>query len=228
MAKKLYILHGWSYSIEKWKPFKKYMEEKEFEIIFLGVPGLTEETDKVWTLDEYVEWLRDKLEKENEVVLIGHSNGGRIAIAFAAKYPGLLKQLILIDSAGIYHNEIPLRFKRFVFKNIAIAGKKLSSSEKLRNVLYMLARESDYKNATPLMRKTLVNLITQDLTSELSKSVTPTLILWGEKDNLTPVSDAKIMHEKIRKSNLLVIEDAGHSPHFTHTNIVCRKILEEI
>jgi pimeloyl-ACP methyl ester carboxylesterase len=42
-------------------------------------------------------------------VLLGHSNGGRIALAFAEKYPDKVKQLVLIDSAGIYHNEFSIR-----------------------------------------------------------------------------------------------------------------------
>ena len=55
------------------------------------------------TLEEYVEWLRSKLADERDVVLIGHSNGGRIAIAFADRYPEKISKLILIDSAGIVH-----------------------------------------------------------------------------------------------------------------------------
>lgn len=225
--KKIYILHGWTYSTDKWDQFSSLLKMKDFTPVLLNVPGLTEKTDKVWTLDDYVEWLKETIGSE-KAIIIGHSNGGRIALAFAARYPEKLRQLILIDSAGIYHNELQIRLKRLIFGAIARLGKKVTSSEKLRSLLYKAARESDYKDATPQMRQTMVNLISQDLTPQLSKITTPTLIIWGENDKSTPLSDGKLMHGRIKNSKLVVINDARHSPQFTDTSEVCKKILEEI
>lgn len=226
--KKIFILHGWTYSDEKWQKFIQSFEKKGFVAVFLNVPGLTEKTDKVWDLDGYVEWLREKLNGEKDPVLVAHSNGGRIALAYAAKYPEKLKYLILIDSAGIYHNELPIRLKRFVFGTIAKIGKKLTSSEMLRNLLYKAIRENDYKNATPEMRQTIVNLLSVDLTPRLNKITTPTLIVWGRNDSSTPLSDGIVMSCLIKNSKLHIIDDARHSPHFTHTDEVCRIIFDEI
>jgi pimeloyl-ACP methyl ester carboxylesterase len=225
--RKIYILHGWTYSTDKWQDFIKFIKMRNFIPVMLNVPGLTEKTNKVWTLDDYVEWLKDAL-SDDEAIIIGHSNGGRVALAFAAKYPDRLKLLILIDSAGIYHNELPIRVKRLIFGTVAKLGKKLTSSEKLRALLYKTARENDYKDATPQMRETMANLISTDLTSQLSQIIAPTTIVWGEKDKSTPLSDGKLMHKLIKNSRLFVIKDAWHSPQFTHINEVCQKILSEI
>ena len=206
----------------------KLIPENGFTPIPLQVPGLTAETDRVWTLNDYVEWLNGIISKEREKpIVIGHSNGGRIAIAFAAKYPDKLKYLILIGSAGIYHNELPMRIKRFVFKNIAKLGRKLTSSETLRELLYKLAGESDYKNATPQMRQTIANLISVDLTLLLTKITTPTLLIWGERDKLTPLTDGKLMHKLIKNSQLYQLKSAGHSPQYTHTKEIAEKIAEQ-
>lgn len=227
--KKIFVLPGWTSSTEKWRPFIKLAKAAGFNPVLLDIPGLTKKTDKVWTLDDYREWLREKLDQEKEkTVVVGHSNGGRIAIAFAARYPEKLKYLVLIDSAGIYHNEFPIRLKRFVFCLIAKMSKKITSSEKLRSLLYKAARETDYKNATPQMRKTMINLISVDLTPQLSKITTPTLIIWGELDKSTPLSDGKLMHKLIKNSKLHIIEGAKHSPHYTHTEKVFRTIFSEI
>lgn len=226
--KKIFILHGWTYSTDKWKPFISFVEANGISPVLLNVPGLTEGTTRVWTLDDYVEWLKEKLEDEKAPILIGHSNGGRIAIAFASKYPSKLKQLILIDSAGIYHNELPIRLKRLIFRNLAKIGKKISSSKKLRDLLYKVAKESDYKNATPQMRQTMVNLISSDLTPQLNEITTPSLIIWGKMDKSTPLSDGQLMHKQIKNSKIYIIDDARHSPHFTNTEEVGKKILEEI
>lgn len=224
---KILILHGWSYSTEKWEPFLNLMKGKDLNPQLLSIPGLTEPTNRVWTLEDYVEWLKEKV-GQRKAILIGHSNGGRLALAFALKYPGLTKHLVLIDSAGIRHNELPIRLKRFVFKSLAKFGKKLTTSEAIRSFFYKLARVSDYREAGPEMRETMANLISADLTPDLHKITTPTLIIWGREDKITPFSDAKLMYKLIPNSRIHIIKGARHSPQFTHPKEVCAKIVEEL
>lgn len=228
---KLFILHGWTYSsagvdsLEKWHPFIDQLRLKGYKPFLLKIPCLTKNLTEVWNLEKYVEWLKTEVKNE-KVILIGHSNGGRISLAFAQKYPQKVSKLILIDSAGIYHNELPIRIKRFVFKNLAKLGKRITTSEKMKILLYKLAREGDYKNATPVQRQTMLNLIQTDLTDILNKTSVPTLIIWGEQDQVTPLSDGKIMHRLIKGSKMFVINDARHSPQFTHPEKVVKIINE--
>src|SRR3990167_3795977 len=161
--KEVIILHGWTYSLEKWQTFLKLLKEKGIEPIMLNVPGLTSKNDNVWNIGDYVNWLKEIVDKEkNKVILIGHSNGGRIALNFAIKYPEKISNLILIDSAGIYHNELPLALKRVIFKILAKVGKKLTSFNILKSILYKLAGENDYKNASANMKQTMLNLLNSD------------------------------------------------------------------
>jgi pimeloyl-ACP methyl ester carboxylesterase len=111
---------------------------------------------------------------------------------------------------------------------IAKLGKKLTTSEKLRTVLYKAARASDYNNANPHLRKTMVNLISSDVLPLLHKITARTLIIWGKLDRSTPLTDGKLMHHSIKNSTFFVIDDARHSPQFTHTKEVCEKVLSEI
>lgn len=221
------ILHGWSYSTDRWSPFLKLMEEKGLKSQLLEIPGLTAPTDRPWTLEDYVEWLKGKVENK-KVILAGHSNGGRISLAFTLKYPELVERLILIDSAGIRRQGGSIGIKRFLFGGLAKAGRKITTSRKARNVLYKLARVSDYRDATPRMRETMINLISTDLTPELTKVKAPTLILWGAGDKTTPLSDGELMDRLIPNSELHIIKDARHSPQFTHPREVCTKITEWI
>ena len=225
--KKIFVIHGWTYSSDKWNEFVSLLKEKDFFPVLLNVPGLTEKTDIVWTLNNYVEWLKNTVGNE-KAIIVGHSNGGRIALAFAAKYPDRLKQLILIDSAGVYHNELQIRLKRLLFRIVAKLGKKITSSEKLRSILYKVARETDYKDATPQMRQTMANLIFTDITPYLNNISVPTLIIWGDHDKSTPLVDGEILHKYIHDSKLVVIKNAKHSPHFTHAKEVCRDVLVEL
>lgn len=220
------ILHGWTQSTEKWDPLVDLLAKKNNTKLLL-IPGLTTKVDKPWNLEDYVEWLKEKVNKQKgKVILLGHSNGGRISIAFAAKYPQYVSELILIDSAGIYHKDFFLQIKRLLFKGAAKIGKSLTQSDKLRNILYKLAGESDYKNADPIQRQTMINLISTDLTSDLEKIKVPTLIIWGKEDSVTPLSDGIMMHKFIRGSRLEIIEDAKHSPQFTYPKEVAKIIHE--
>lgn len=227
---KTYILHGWTYSpvngnpLEKWNDFINLMSIYKLNPILLQIPGITKNIDEVWNLDKYVDWLKKIVWKDDKIILIGHSNGGRIAAAFTAQYPEKVNKLILIDSAGIYHNELPHRLKKFVFKNLAKLGKKVTSSQSLRIFLYKLAREGDYKNAAPSQRQTMINLINLDLSKTFSKIKTPTLIIWGEDDKVTPLSDAKLIHKLIVISQVEIIKEAKHSPQFTNTKEVIERI----
>lgn len=223
--KAICILHGWAYSTEKWKPFVNLLKKRGFKAKLLKIPGLTKPLNKPWTLGNYNDWLEQELSKQtSKVMLIGYSNGGRIALSFAAKYPDKLSKLILIDSAGIRRKELRHRLKRAVFRTVAKTGKKLTKSEYLRRLLYKIARESDYKQASPVMRQTMKNLISTDLQPVLSQITTPTTIIWGENDNITPLSDARVMHRLIKHSQLKVIKGARHAPQFTHAGKVAELI----
>ena len=80
IMKKIVILHGWTYSLDKWEKFKDLLQNEGFQTIFLKIPGLTAKSGEVWNLDKYSNWLGSQLSKEKDkVVLLGHSNGGRIA-----------------------------------------------------------------------------------------------------------------------------------------------------
>lgn len=229
--KKIFILHGWTYSTEKWGPFIKLLKEGGFDVKLLEIPGLTAKIDRPWTINDYAVWLKKEIAKDKDRrIIIGHSNGGRIALAFTSKYPKLISNLVIINSAGIHHDNLTLRIKREVFKNIAKTGKFFTSSKTLRNLLYKLAGETDYRDAQENTAKTMVNLISSDVTASLSKINVPTLIIWGEKDkhNQTPISDAFLINKLIKNSKLKIIKEAKHSPQFTNPNEVLRLIKEEL
>jgi pimeloyl-ACP methyl ester carboxylesterase len=181
--------------------------------------------DRPWTIEDYVEWLRKEIVEESEpILLLGHSNGGRISLSFTAKYPNKVAQLVLIGSAGVYHRGIEITLKRELFKVLAKIGKVFTKSAFLERILYRFARAKDYREANPIMKETMANLIAVDIVPELSKITMPVLLLWGANDNQTPVSDAYVLANGLPQAKLYVLSDAGHSPHATHTKEVAEQI----
>ena len=224
--KKILILHGWTYSLEKWQAFLKLLKGGGIEANMLNVPGLTSKNDEVWSIEDYVNWLKKIIDKEKgKATLLGHSNGGRIAVNFTLKHPEKISNLILIDCAGVYHNELPIALKRVIFKTLAKFGKKLKNSSLLKNALYKLAGENDYKDANLNMKQTMLNLINSDKSLKIENVRVPTLIFWGKEDKITPLSDGHLMHSLIKNSKLKIIENARHSPQFTNPEEVVNEIV---
>lgn len=214
---KVIVLHGWTKNPDKWQTFLDILKTKGINAEFPRVPGPTGGLDRVWKLENYIQWLKNITDKEKgKVILIGQSNGGRISLAFANLFPQKVEKLILIDSAGIYHNELPLKMKRIIFKAIAKIGRKLTSSKSMKDLLYKLARESDYKDLNKNSKQTMINLLNSDKELNISQTPTPTLIIWGANDKTTPLSDGILMNELIKNSKLKIIESARHSPQYTN------------
>ncbi len=224
---KLFILHGWTYQTETWQPLLNLLAAQGIEYEFLRIPGLTDGTDPVWTLEDYVAWLEEKTAGHEKVILYGHSNGGRISIAYAAKHPDKVAGLILEDSAGIPVTGLR-RLKRDVFKTISRAGRLFSRSDMLRRIFYKVIREGDYSGATANMKKTMANLLSVDLSLVLNRITCPTLIIWGVGDKTTPLSAGKRIHEGIKNSRMVVIDGARHSPHITHSQKIAELIKKEV
>lgn len=224
---KTFILHGWTYQTDTWRPLLGLLSSRGIAYEFLPMPGLTNGTNPTWTLDDYVKWLEEKTAANGKVVLYGHSHGGRVSLAFAAKHPEKVARLILEDSAGIPPQGLR-KWKRDIFKKVANIGHMFVRSERFRSMLYKIIRESDYRKATPEMRKTMANLLSVDLTLVLSRIQCPTLIIWGAQDKTTPLSAGRVIHAGIRGSKMVVIPDARHSPHITHPERVAELIAEEL
>jgi pimeloyl-ACP methyl ester carboxylesterase len=181
--------------------------------------------DSTWRLQDYVEWLGGQIGAE-KVILLGHSFGGQLAVRFTSLHGARVEKLILIDSAGIRDRRIWKRIKRIVFFLLAKVGRPLAKIDPLRRVFYRSIREMDYFEASPPMRKTMVNVMCDEVVADFEQIKVPTLIIWGKRDKTTPVQHAYIAGKKIKNSSLAIIEDGRHSPQFTHASQVAELIRE--
>jgi len=230
----LIILHGWYSSKEKWEKVKRIVEGEGIKVFIEDLPGFKEENkiSKPWDLSNYVKWLEDLIEEKKKsgdlagpFFLLGHSFGGRIAINFSVKRTSDLKGLILVSSAGIRsRNESICKTASFLSKLSFLPGYSF-----FRKVFYkFIIGKTDYLNAKGEMKETFKLIIREDLTSLLSKINVETLILWGEKDKFTPVSDAYLMDKEIPNSNLEVIEGVGHTPYLENPHVLANRIVKFI
>jgi proline iminopeptidase len=166
-----------------------------------------------------------------EVCVLGYSFGGFVALEYALRYPERIGHLILLDTAPTLHyaEEIEANARRKGATQEQLQALDASAEDeteswrlwKLIEPLYFHTYDADL--AERVMGKTIVSVEAGeagdaiiedwDLTRRLGEISAPTLILVGKDDFICPPSKAKIMHEGIPCSELVVFERSGH---FTH------------
>ena len=204
------------------------------------MPGFGESDDlpKSWNIDDYIDFIIKFIESQNisELDLIGHSNGGRIIIKLMGKENLKFKvnKIILIGSAGIVNKKsLKTRIKIRAFKLCKHIAQFKPIKKIFPNLLDKVKNyfgSADYKDSNPIMRETMVKLINEDVRCFLPKIKVPTLLIWGEKDTATPISDAEIMEKMIPDAGLVKVKECSHyvfleNPSFV--NIVIENFLTE-
>ena len=209
------LLHGWGGSIQTMMPIFNILKEK-FRVVALDLPGFgnSDIPKEPWNSYDYAECINKFIEELNlnEIILFGHSHGGRISIVLASKY-NFVKKLILIDSAGI----IPKRkakyyIKVYWFKMLKKIYLTFPFKNKQENLdkFYKKFGSRDYRDAEGVMRQTMVKVINDNLLRLLSDIKAPTLLIWGENDEDTPLYMGEMMEKEIPDSGLVILKGAGH------------------
>ena len=215
----LYIVHGWTYTVEPWKTTLDLLREAGISVKMLHVPGLTKESDKEYTIEDYVDWA--DMQIPDGAIALGHSNGGRILLNLCAKDPEKLKYLILLDSAGVYEPSL----KKRVVEKVAKLGKPLKKVPIIDLAFHKITGSTDYSKAPKNMKVTLTNMLDSDKNLDFSKVETPTFILWGKKDTTTPPRQATAMYEKLPHAELKFYANWTHAPYISDPAGLARALI---
>ena len=204
--KTIVLLHGWGQNIEMMKPVGDKFK-KSHRIIVVDLPGfgLSEEPKEVWNLFDYVSCIKKLIDnlKIEKPILVGHSFGGKISLLYASMYE--VEKLILFGSP--FKQEIKkLSFKTKVLKFL----KKVPVVNKLEGFAKKHIGSTDYKNASEVMRKILVEHVNLDIEEEVKKIKCPTLLLWGTMDTEVPVERAYELEKLISDAGVVTFEGCSH------------------
>ncbi len=213
------IMQGWGTNCRLYDGIAGLINDR-FRVLQFDLPGfgMSDEPAESWDVEKYADFTVGLLNRLHidRAMLIGHSYGGRVIIRLASRdqLPFEISRIILVDSAGILPVRTPVQLRR---------QKRFKMLKKLfdNKLVYFLFDEiiddwksrqgsEDYRQASPVMRGTLVKAVNEDLTPLLPSIRQDTLLVWGECDTATPIRDAHIMEENIPNSGLAVIPGAGH------------------
>jgi pimeloyl-ACP methyl ester carboxylesterase len=188
--------------------------------------GGSQPPETAWGLKAYATHVRDTLLKiaitQSDIsVLVGHSNGGAIAVMAVSE--GLLspKSLVLIASAGVRNIDDAKKTSLKLLTKFGKGGSLLlpkSKREALRKKYY--ASIGSDMLAVPHMEATYKRIIKEDIVQAAEKITVPTLLIYGELDTATPPSHGVVLQQAIRGSDLRVVQGADHFVHQHHTDDV--------
>ncbi len=225
-GKQIIVLHGWGDNSTGWESFANQLN-KSFEVIVPDLPGFgaTQTPETVWGLDEYAVFVAEFITKLklNPYAIIGHSNGGAIAIRGISHGDLSPTRLILLASAGI-RGEYNGRNKalRVVTKTGKFLTKPLPHSvrRRLQKKVYQTVG-SDMLVAEHL-QETFKQVVSDDVRADAANITIPTLLVYGEDDPAAPVRYGQLFHEAINGSTLEILPHTDHFLHLQHPAAVLK------
>ena len=210
------LLHGWGASGKLMMPIATTLKGYRYIIPDFYGFGNSPHPDYPLSVEDYVLGVLEILKIENiqRADFIAHSFGGRVCIDICVKYPELVNRVVLCDSAGI----LPKRSVKYyvkvwfykILKRFKFNTEKFGSKE--------------YRELSPVMRKTFVNVVNYNQKPLLKEIRAKTLIVWGEDDKTTPIYMAKILHENIKGSEIKVLKNAGHFAYADELRKFCKAV----
>jgi pimeloyl-ACP methyl ester carboxylesterase len=226
---------------------------KNHRLVVPDLPGFGKgEKLKTYDLDNYVLWLHRyiaALKLSDPPILLGHSFGSIICAAYAKKYPKTIKRLVLVNPIGAPALEGPNK----VMTNLAIAYYKIGAKlpektaykwlsaqpivkvmsvtlakthdKELRAYIHKQHRQhfSRFHSAQSVLEgfKTSISHTVRDFAPNIS---TPTLLIAGSLDDITPVGDQYALVKMFPKATLKVINDVGHLTHYETPELVAKYV----
>lgn len=219
-GKPMIILHGLMGGLSNFQGVTDYFPPKGYQVLIPELPIYDMPILKT-TVKNFAKFLEEFIEFKGlkEVILLGNSLGGHIGLLHTKMFPEIVKALVITGSSGLYESamgdgypkrgdyEFIKKKAQDVFYDPAVATKEIVD-EVFSTV-----------NDRMKLVKTLAiakSAIRHNMSRDLPHMSTPTCIIWGENDSVTPPKVAKEFHGLLPDSELFWIKKCGHAPMMEH------------
>jgi pimeloyl-ACP methyl ester carboxylesterase len=216
------ILHGLMGGLSNFQGVTNYFPEKGYKVFVPELPIYSLPLLKT-NVKNFARFLEKFIEFKGlkNVILLGNSLGGHVGLLHTKLYPKMVKALVITGSSGLYESAMGDGYpKRGDYEFI---------KKKAQDVFYdpeVATKEIvDEVYATVNDRRKLIktlaiakSAIRHNMSKDLPKMRTPTCIIWGENDSVTPPNVAREFHELLPDSDLFWIKECGHAPMMEHPN----------
>lgn len=217
----LVLLHGMFGGLSNFESLIDHLQDRY--TLFVPEIPLYELKNKQLSISFLSSWLKKVLTEHgwDQVILIGNSMGGHIALDFALKYPKRAEALVLAGSSGLFENEfgdsVPRRGDREYIREraeLTFYDPEVVTESLVDEIMEVVNQKKKLIKLLRLARATH----TYNMESLLSEIEHPTLLVWGEDDQITPPEVAYTFERKLPDATLRWISECGHAPMMERPN----------
>ena len=230
----LVLLHGLFGALSNFESLIEYFRQHNKVIVpILPLFELDILHSTVGGLAKFVHRFLESRDLKN-VHLLGNSLGGHVALVHVLKHPERIKSLILTGSSGLFENGMgdsyPKRSDYEYIKNkteVTFYDPKTATKELVDEVYGIVNNRIKAIKIISLAKSAIRN----NLGEELNQIKQPTLLIWGNNDNITPPFVAREFNKLIPNSELHFIDKCGHAPMMEvpdEFNIILHKFLKKL
>ncbi|WP_397363715.1 alpha/beta fold hydrolase [Olleya sp. R77988] len=214
------VLHGLMGGLSNFDAVTTFFSTKGYKVIIPELPIYSMSLLKT-NVKTFAKYLHDFIEFKNldNVVLLGNSLGGHIGLYHTKLFPDKVKALVITGSSGLYESamgggytkrsdyEVIKKKAQEVFYDPAVATKKIVDE------VYETVNDRNKLIKTLAIAKSAIR---HNMAKDLPKMKTPTCIIWGENDGVTPPDVANEFNALLPDSDLFWIEKCGHAAMMEH------------
>jgi len=214
------ILHGLMGGLSNFNNVAQFFPEKGYKVIIPELP-LFELPLLTTNVNSFAKYLKEFIahKKLDKVILLGNSLGGHIGLLYTKQYPKNVKALVITGSSGLYESAMGESYPK--------RGDRNYIKTKTENVFYdpaiatpeLVDEVFETVNDRVKLIRTLAiakSAIRHNMGKDLPQMNTPTCIIWGENDSVTPPEVGTEFHEKLPDSDLFWIKKCGHAAMMEH------------
>ena len=219
-GKPIIILHGLMGGLSNFQGVTHFFPTKGYQVLVPELPIYDMPMLKT-TVKNFAKFLEEFIAHKDlkDVILLGNSLGGHIGLLHTKLFPEKIKALVITGSSGLYESAMgdgyPKRGDYEFIKKKAqdvFYDPKVATKEIVDEVFATV-------NDRMKLVKTLAiakSAIRHNMAKDLPNMKTPTCIIWGKQDNVTPPNVAEEFHELLPDSELFWIDKCGHAPMMEH------------
>ncbi len=219
-GKAIIVLHGLMGALSNFDSTFKHFSKKGYKVLIPELPLYTLPILKT-NVKNLAKFLHDFIEykKLKDVVLLGNSLGGHIALYYIKHYPQDVSALVLTGSSGLYENSMGNNYprrgdKEFVrTKTQEVFYDKSIATDELVDQVYEVINDRNTLVKTLAIAKSAVR---HNMANDLPNMNQPTCLIWGKNDTVTPPEVAEDFHKLLPDSDLFWVDKCGHAAMMEH------------
>ena len=214
------VLHGLMGGLSNFDGVSKFFSERGYKIVIPELPIYTMSLLKT-NVKSFANYLHDFIEhkKFDNVILLGNSLGGHIGLYHTKMYPKKVKALIITGSSGLYESAMGSGYtKRSDYEVIKKKAQDVFYDPEVATKEIVDEVYATVNNRNKLVKTLAIakSAIRHNMAKDLPKMQTPTCIIWGKNDTVTPPDVAEEFHDLLPDSDLFWIDKCGHAAMMEH------------